>query len=232
MQGKESYYNGWNFCRPVMSNKGTGFENPGFMEKADLRQGKITHLIFNMVRLKAREYNEDGEPTGKTKEYFTYEMQHQGKDWLGRKIISPQIIEGVYEKYVTKTEIIGFNPSTGEPQIETRLDCPIIVHYIEWEGKKTIDKIFKRYQGSEDSIENTLFYCKYGGNGKDGTRERNNQYTYEQFVNSDFEHLVWLNRRLGGASGQNQLGINPERAIHSGCVCSNCKKQAKNTSVQ
>lgn len=69
--GKETFSNGWGFARSVVSNKGMldRWENPGFMEKCDLRQGKVKHLIYNMKRLRAREYDGNGEPTGKTNKY-------------------------------------------------------------------------------------------------------------------------------------------------------------------
>lgn len=234
MDGKESYYNGWGFTRSVMSNKGAvgNWLKPGFMEKCDLRQGPVKHIIYNMIRLKAREYNEEsGEPTGKIKEYLTFEMRHEGKDWLGRKVASPQIIEGVYQKMVTKTEIVEFNSRTGDPSAETMLGDPVIVHYIEWQGKKSLDKIFKTWPGSENTLDRTLFYVKTG----DGFRDsgfRNADLSYEQFVNSEWEHLKWLAERLGGPSGSHNLGISPEKALYSACTCSNCKKQARNTSVQ
>jgi hypothetical protein len=59
-----------------------------------------------------------------------------------------------------------------------------------------------------------MFYAKYGGNARDGTKEGCNLYTYEQFVNSDFAHLEWLGRRIGGPTGRNMLSkVDPALAI-------------------
>jgi hypothetical protein len=111
----------------------------------------------------------------------------------------------LYQQPTLKTEILSFNPSTGELRVETTLDTDIFIHYIEWEGKKTLDKKFKTWPGSEESLEQCLFYIQTG----DGFRTKGfrcHDFTYDQFVNSEFDHMVWLASRLGGPTGSFNLG--------------------------
>jgi hypothetical protein len=139
MNGWESYYNGWGFARSVMSTRGGigTWLKPGFMEKCDLRRGTVKHIFSNMKRLRAREYNKTDETgvfeQGKIKEYITFVMRHEGKDWLGRRLVGPDITEGVYQQPTLKTEILGFSPNTGEPQIDTTLGDPIKPTYLDRE---------------------------------------------------------------------------------------------------
>jgi hypothetical protein len=134
LNGRESYYNGWGFSRSVMSNRGGvgNWNNVGFMEKCDASKG-VKHIIANMKRLKVRQYiktdvgvfEED-----RIVEYLTFVMKYIGKDWKGSRIVSPDIIEGVYEQPTLRTEILNFDPNTGEPRVVTMWDKDILVYGI------------------------------------------------------------------------------------------------------
>lgn len=75
----------------------------------------------------------------------------------------------------------------------------------------------------------TNLFVQYGDHRRTGSKERCDQYTYEQFVNSEFEHLEFLGRRLGGPTGRKKLGIDPDKALYSACLRSNCTKASKRT---
>jgi hypothetical protein len=106
-------------------------------------------------------------------------------------------------------------------------------YYIPFKGKRTVDDIIKKH-GNENRKDEILWYCKFDGSNM-GTSFRNNQYTYDQFVNSDFLHLEYLGRKIGGPSGMSNLGrIDRAQAVHGSCPCSKylAAQASKTTNIQ
>jgi hypothetical protein len=65
-----------------------------FISRVDLSKGKFHRDIFFMKRLKAPDYDKDGEPT-KPKEWIMYQEYWRGKNWLGKKMFVTNV-EGVF----------------------------------------------------------------------------------------------------------------------------------------
>jgi hypothetical protein len=193
-----------------------------FLGKADLRQGPLKQLIRMMGRIKSFDYDDNGETIGNTKkEYLFYEIRYEARDWMGGKVASPQVIEGRYQQQVLSMQT-GFDPKTGKATGHYVKGDPVTRYYVPF-SKAAVDKVLKDHDNFDRRYEIQyygLFDSEHGG-----MKFRNGNYTYEQFVNSEFEHTRYLGNSLGGPQGNAPMGkVDPGR-VQTKCSCSSCKGQ-------
>jgi hypothetical protein len=181
-----------------------------FLSKVDLKYGKIKIRIHNMIRQLAIDYSTD---TEEKKEYLTFNTDWFAKDYHEEQIRGSGHIEGTYQQQVKKL-VIKRNPITdqateavyerGEPR--TVFNIPF--------SKKAVDSIlFNEHPFGPDSLNVTdkarvLFYGKVEGTGLSPFRCAG--YTYEQFVNTDWNEFVELAIRPGGPANRIPRKLKPQ----------------------
>lgn len=215
---------------------GSGFPRKNirdFIARCDLKQAPLRQEIFTMTRVKAPEYDDDGEQIGnKKKEWIFYEIHYYGTDWLGRKLHA-STIEGKYQQQ-TKTVVTKWNPEREDYDASYELGQPVTRYYIPF-SKKAVDDILKRTD-NEDRKSEILRYVRFNITPQGASSDRDNRYTCNQFVNSEFEHMEYLHKRLGGPPGDNYVGIGrmDPSVVHTSCTCPKCKsaERTKSTNIQ
>jgi hypothetical protein len=168
-----------------------------FINRIDLSKGKFTNTIFSMKRLKAPDYDEEGNET-KPKEWLVYEEQWRAKNWLGKKMFCSNI-EGEY-KECTKVLETEFDAETGDLNAKWVQGASRTRYYIPF-TKKNVEQIIKN---SPDADPNEIRFVVQIPNSFKGVGFRSGNYTLSQFV-SDWDTVEDLARREGGANGQKPI---------------------------
>ena len=141
---------------------------------------------------------------------ITYTMINSGIITEGRHQVVP------VEQEVT-WELVNGNPVE---HVKSVNGSPVTRHTIEF-SKENVDKIIKKHN-MQDRKDEILYYWK-SNPGQGGFRC--NEYSYQQFTESEYEHLKWLYERIGGPTGKTNLA--KESPPYADCSCSECAKGAK-----
>lgn len=191
-----------------------------FFNRIDLNVAPLQQKILTITRTIELDYNEDGEPLGdKKQEYCWYTIEYSGKDSWKQKISTGTLVEGRHQ-ILPQEQQVSWRLVDGHPQEEIKtVDAPHVIKYtIPWEGKKTVDTIIDKH--SNQNRKDQILYCVKFPNNSITNRA---YYTYDQFVNSDYEHARYLANRAGGTTGQYNAKIDPSR-IQTQCNCPKCLK--------
>lgn len=160
-----------------------------FISRIDLSKGKFRRDIFLMKRLKAPDYDEDGEPT-KPKEWIMYQEYWRAKNWLGKKLFVTNV-EGVYDE-ATRELNTDFDPETGDVKAEYIQGRSRTRYHIPF-SKKAVDEILAKVGTDKNEIQ---WYAEIPNSAK-GVGFRSGNYTYDQFVNTTWDEFEDLARREG-----------------------------------
>jgi len=168
-----------------------------FRAKFKPEKGPLQKIINQMVRKPVITYDEKGKAV--KKDHLVYNYDVIGFDWLGNRIMQPDV-EGYYykPKFTTTTSL---NPKTGEPILHKHYAGEEQIFYIELtekNRKKVIEDIINKSNGS--TIDQITFVARLP-HTLYGPEMRNNQFTYDQFINSDMDTLEKLARKEGGPQG-------------------------------
>ena len=170
-----------------------------FFTKVGITQDPIEQKIDIMHRLKVIEYYKDksGKEKERIKEFLTYNVALDGLDWLGNPIKGRLEYEGRCEEPLKR--IHKKQDENGSIKAEFRMHGTRHRYYIPF-SKKAVDDLLEK-TGTEKST--VKYYGKFA-NGHNSVTEvfRNGSFTYEQFVNTDFEDFEELARRQGGPDGK------------------------------
>jgi len=158
------------------------FQEKHFLQLIDAEKypEALQKEVTKIVRIKATDYSSKSRDE---KEYVYWFENWYGRDWLNRRV--PDVgdhIEGQYweqetEPVYDRERLIGYNRS-GQHE----------AFYIPF-SKKAVDDIIAKSTINKGKIQ---FVVKF----QDG--RRNNQYTYDQFVNSSFEQCKEMMMHQGG----------------------------------
>lgn len=188
-----------------------------FMQRIDLNNGPLKQTIQTIVRVVSNQYDDDGEIiSNKKQEYVYYVIDYSGKDSWKQRINSGSIIEGKHS-IIPQYQEVKWKLEGGTPieQLVTKDDPPIIKYTIPF-SKKAVDEIIKKH-GNEDRRDD-IKYCVFF-EGRD--RE---YYSYDQFVNSEYEHCRYLHNRQGGPKLDFTVSkIDPSK-VNLPCNCNECQK--------
>jgi hypothetical protein len=149
-----------------------------FLSRVDLEQGPIQRKITMMVRRKAKNQGED------SKEYLVYYDDWFAKDWMGRKLVVSENIEGVYMEQ-EKEKIIRYNEYKGPEVVGEKYSGQHEVHYIEF-SKEAVDKAI-----GDQNKSDIIFVVKIP--------PRRDRFTYDEFVNFSWDELNDILMLDGGA---------------------------------
>lgn len=161
-----------------------------FIARIDLSKGKFSREIYYMKRLKAPDYDKEGEET-KPREWIEYQEYWRAKNWLGKKMFVTNV-EGIFQE-VTKELETEFDPKTGDVNAEYVQGKSRTRYYIPF-SKKAVDEIIKKVGTDKDAIS----YMGIIPNSFKGVGFRCGNYTYDQFVSTTWEEFEDLARREGG----------------------------------
>lgn len=156
------------------------YQEKNFLNLVDPTRKEIDRTVTKIVRLKAPDYSDKKK---KRKEFLLYYENWFGVDWQGKKVAPvTDHIEGLYyeqelEPIIEKNRVVGQQRSGEHP-----------VYYIPF-SKETVDKIIEDSNSSD--IESIIFVVKDGAN-------RNDSFSYEQFVNYSFDDCCRLMNMKGG----------------------------------
>ena len=201
-----------------------------FMNICDLNQAPLKSVIRSIYRVRAMDVDNEGNELddGSIKEWLTYTITYSGKDFWNRKCVSPEIVMGLYmiPTFDVQTDWKISDGGTPEATEQSIPGEPRWKYTIPF-SKANVDKILKENNNFErkDEID---YGCKFRVNRMlSAGGERCGDYSYEQFVNSDFVHMQYLANRIGGPKGDHNLGrIDPSK-VQNSCSCVDCQKASK-----
>jgi len=165
-----------------------------FLSKVDLSKGPFKRKIELIKRLKAPDYDKEGNET-KPKEWIVYREFWDGKDWLNHRMTSYNE-EGVYIEQ-TKELDTTFDPKTGDVNAVYKRGRARNRYYIPF-SKKAVDDILKTHDTDPSEI---LWYGMIG-NSVNGPGFRCGVFSYKQLTDSSWEDFEDLARRPGGPTGK------------------------------
>lgn len=158
------------------------FQVKHFFSKVDHKKKYVpVRSVTKIVRCKAVDVDSKVQ---EQKEYLYYYENWYGKDWLGRDI--PPVtdhLQGRYQEQVVADKIDDFGDVIGRERKDPRLR-----YYIPF-SKKAVDDIIST---SDNTDKNNIKFCFKG------SQFRNDDFTYEQFVNSPYELMEEMLRTNGG----------------------------------
>ena len=188
------------FGVPDLINRADKFE-VRFLNQVDLSQcknNKISVRVLNMQRTRAIDYSGEKE---EKREYLVYTTDWIANNWLGNMIAVRSHIEGKH-KELTKQLVTKMDSENGRVNAYYVKGPIREVHTIPF-SKKVVDKILndKELFGADSQnitdIDSVTFYGKF--NGERGIQTmRCGDYSYEQFIISEWNHFVELATRRGG----------------------------------
>jgi hypothetical protein len=169
-----------------------------FFAKVDISKEPIIQTIDVMHRWKADEYYKDKDGREKTgaKEFLTYGVHLEGLDWLGNPIKASLNHEGRCEEPVKRVHVTA--DENGRQHAEYRMSGLRYKYYIPF-SKKTVDDHLEKTGSDKNTI---LWYGRITHPGTTKERFRCNEYSYEQFVGTEWEDFEELAKRQGGPSGK------------------------------
>jgi len=147
------------------------WEVRNFINLADPSKS-FTRTVSTIIRIRAQDYDS---PKRELKEYLYYYEQWTGSDFIGRTINVGDHLEGSYQEQLLEPAILhGQHIGDKRNGERTRYYIPF--------SKENVDKIIAKSDGSD---KHTIrFGCK--------TERGRFYYSYDEFVNKDFEDLTDL----------------------------------------
>lgn len=197
-----------------------------FFNRVDLNFAPLRQNIQAICRIVQPEFNDDGEKIGNAKkEYVYYSIEYSGKDSWKQRINSGEIVEGRHQ-IIPQDQQVSWKLEDGQPvEHTTTVDGDPIIKYHTQFSKKAVDEIIKKH-GNEDRRDEIQYIVKFNTNPHIGAGgDRCGGYSYDQFVNSEFEHLRYLANRIGGVSGTKNLGKADPAKVQISCNCNDCQKE-------
>jgi hypothetical protein len=176
-----------------------------FFQKVDITTVPITCRVQSMHRQKVTDWYLD-KKTHREKqkeiEALTYHLQLEGESWLGETMHAGIENEGMAlaPKMTIKVEVDEYGRQHGEYVMQGTRNK----YYMEYKGKKQVDDILKKYDTDKDTV---LWYGKFPNQGRD------NGYSYDQFVNLDWDQFSKLAKREGGAAGKKPIYAKDKKLI-------------------
>lgn len=192
------------FGAPELINRSDKFE-VRFLQQVDLSQckgNKIQVKILNMQRTRAIDYSSEKE---ERKEFLVYMCDWLANNWLGNMIAVRSHIEGRH-KELTKQLITKMDNESGRVNAYYVKGPVRTVHTIPF-SKKTVDKILNNPEpfGPDSQnitdINSVTFYGKFDGE-KGIQTMRCGDYSYEQFIQPEWNRFVELATRRGGPAAR------------------------------
>ena len=157
-----------------------------FISRVDLSKGPILVTVQNISRTMAVDHSS---PTHQKKEYLTYTVDCEAKDWLGNTIRYMHEFEGRFTEQ-TKEIHTTVNPQTGEHIQQFHKTAPRTSYTIEWDKKKAQDLLTNEKYFGEDTINITNKHeCKYTGNFPYGEPSMRTGFPMEDFLNLTYQAL-------------------------------------------
>src|SRR6476619_733441 len=166
-----------------------------FLQQVDLTKCKD---LLNMQRTRAIDYSSEKE---EKREYLVYMCDWLAANSLGNLISVRSHIEGKY-KELTKQLVTKMDNENGRVNAYYVKGPIRTVHTIPF-SKKTVDKILNNPEpfGADSQnitdINSVTFYGKFDGERGIQTM-RTGDYSYEQFIQPEWNHFVELATRRGG----------------------------------
>ncbi|MGI0021984.1 MAG: hypothetical protein ACRD9Q_03885, partial [Nitrososphaeraceae archaeon] len=162
--------------------------------------------ISTMHRQRALEYYKDKttqKEKSRIKEYLTYNVRISGVDWLGNPLRANLEFEGKCNEPVKRIKIKA--DENGRQHAEYHMSGLRYKFYIPF-TMKAVDDILEKTGTDKDTV---IYYGKFGGTAGSSTANmlpgyRCNEYTYEQFVNTDWKDFEELSKKVGGPTGKSK----------------------------
>lgn len=177
---------------------GADYSTENFFSKADISKQEISQTITVMHRQKAVDYSQDknGVQKRQIKEFLTYGVHLEGVDWLGNPIQTWLEYEGRCDEPTSKTSISV--DKNGKQTAQKEFNGTRFRYYIPF-SKKAVDDILERTGTDKKTIK---YYGKFGDPDSLYRSERNSDFTYEQFVSTEWDDFEELYSREGGPRGK------------------------------
>jgi hypothetical protein len=157
-----------------------------FISQVDLTKFPILVTVQNISRTMAVDHSS---PTHQKKEYMTYTVDVEAKDWLGNTIRYTHEFEG---KIIEQTKQIQttLNPQTGEHIQQYHQSAPRTSYTIEWDKKKAQDILSNEKYFGEDTINITNSNeVRYTGHFPYGEPSMRTGFQMEDFLNLTYQAL-------------------------------------------
>jgi hypothetical protein len=170
-----------------------------FFAKVDITKEPITQRISRMFRLRGLEYykDKDGREKSRVKEFLTYDVNLEGLNWLGNTIKAHLSHEGRCDE--PKKRVSVTVDENGRQHAQYVMSGLRDKHYIPF-SKKTVDDFLEKTRTDNNTV---IYYGRItDGPGSIKERFRCNGYSYEQFVNTEWEDFEELAKRQGGPTGK------------------------------
>ena len=157
-----------------------------FISRVDLSKGRILVTVQNISRTMAVDHSS---PTHQRKEYLTYTVDCEAKDWLGNTIRYMHEFEGRFTEQ-TKEIHTSVNPQTGEHVQQYHKTAPRTCYTIEWDKKKAQDLLTNEKYFGEDTINITNKpEVRYTGIFPYGEPSMRTGFNMEDFLNLTYQAL-------------------------------------------
>ena len=134
--------------------------------------------------------DKDGRQKQIIKEFLTYHVRLEGQDWLGNILRGTLEFEG--RCLEPKKQVRVTTDEDGRQHAEFRMQGSTHKYYIAF-TKKAVDDILEKTNTDKNAVK---YYGKFGIT-PGSSAFRNGEYTYEQFVNTEWEDFEVLARKEG-----------------------------------